>query len=66
MSIDVYVAFGGVAFLGFVGFWIAWFSHPTNDVPSESATASKKQLITEEIAEVEKKLHKVSAHIAQL
>lgn len=66
MPLDAYVAFGGVALLGFIGFWAAWFSQPKNEAAAGNTRASKKRLLADEIAEVEKKLHEVSTHIARL
>jgi hypothetical protein len=71
MPIDTYVAFGGVALLGIVGFFAAWFSHSKSELSSVKDSTSKehqrtKKKIAAEIAEVEEKLHDVSAQIDNL
>ena len=71
MPADTYVAFGGVALFGLMCFLAAWFSAPRSDSSSGHVATSKnqqrtKKQIAAEIAEVEEKLHVVSAQIAKL
>ena len=53
MSADAYVAFGGVALLGLVGFWVAWFSSaggesfPGNAKALKGRQRAKKKIVAE-------------------
>ncbi len=70
MLVDVCVAFGGVALLGVIGFWTAWFTEAPGKTRVDISTVTEKQKITAvivaEFAEVEKTLQAVSKQIAHL
>ncbi len=67
MPVDTFLAFGGVALLGLVGFIAAWVSSDVQERPTSDdakTKAQRKKLVIAKIAEGEEELQSGSSKIS--